>query len=407
MDLTELFREALRAIRTHALRSFLTLLGIVIGVATLVGVISAISGLNLFVRDKLFGLAPDVFVVTKFGILRSHQEFLDALKRPDITWEDYLRLRAELRQAEAVGARVESTSAVTFRDHRLDGVRIDGTTANFASLMSLDLAAGRFFLESEARASQAVAVIGWDVKDELYPHLDPIGREISIGGIPFRIIGLLTQQGKTLGASRDNLVMVPIDTHRKSFSGGRATLDVMVQARGGVEGVDSSADEARALLRALRHTDFRAPDPFGIVTAESLQEIWRQISTAAFLLTVLIASVSLGVGGIVIMNIMLVAVAERTAEIGLRRALGARQRDVRRQFLLEASLLSLAGGIAGVILGSLVALGVDRIAHFPANVTPAIAALGLALSVAVGLLAGYWPAVAASKLLPVDALRAE
>ena len=407
MDFAELFSEALRAIRTHALRSFLTLLGIVIGVATLVGVISVISGLNVFVRDKLFRLAPDVFVVTKFGIIRSHEEFLDALKRPDVNWEDYQRLRAELKQAAQVGAQVGGTAAVTFRGHRLGGVRINGTTANYASLMSLDLAAGRYFLDSEARAGQAVAVIGWDVRDELYPHLDPIGRDVLIDGVPFRVIGLLTQQGKTLGESRDNVVMVPIDTHRKAFSGGRTTLDVLIQARGGVEGVETSADEARALLRALRHTDFRAPDPFGIITAENLQEIWRQISTAAFLLTVLIASVSLGVGGIVIMNIMLVAVAERTQEIGLRRALGARQRDVRRQFLLEASLLSLAGGLAGVLVGALVALAVDRIAHFPANLTPATAALGLGLSVAVGLAAGYWPAVAASNLLPVDALRAE
>ncbi|MFY9826285.1 MAG: ABC transporter permease [Thermoanaerobaculia bacterium] len=406
MDLAELFSEALRAIRTHALRSFLTLLGIVIGVATLVGVISVISGLNLFVRDKLFGLAPDVLVVTKFGIIRSHEEFLAAVKRPDVTWEDYQRLRTELRKAEQVAARVQGSAPVIYRGHRLGGVRLSGTTANYASIMSLDIAEGRYFLESEERTAQAVAVIGWDVKDELYPHLDPIGREILIDGVPFRVIGLLTQQGQTLGESRDSVVMLPIHTNRKSFTG-RTSLDVMIQAKGGVEGVDDAADEARALLRALRHTDFRSPDPFGVVTAESLQEVWRQISTAAFLLTLLIASVSLGVGGIVIMNIMLVAVAERTAEIGLRRALGARQRDVRRQFLLEASLLSLVGGVAGVVLGTLVALGVDRIAHFPANVTPGIAALGLGLSVAVGLAAGYWPAVTASNLLPVDALRAE
>ncbi|HEV2846059.1 MAG TPA: ABC transporter permease [Thermoanaerobaculia bacterium] len=406
MDLSELFREALRAIRTHALRSFLTLLGIVIGVATLVGVISVISGLNVFVRDKLFGLAPDVFVVSKYGIIRSREEFLDALKRPDIQWDDYLRLRTGLSKAERVGATLQGRAVVKFRDLRLADVNVNGVTANYAELMNLDIATGRFFLESEARTGQPVAVIGWDVKDELYPQLDPVGREVLIDGVPHRIIGLLTQQGNMLGQSRDNVVIVPIDTYRKAY-GSRNSIDILIQAKGGVVGVDDSADEARSLLRALRHTDFRAPDPFGIVTAENLQQIWRQISAAAFILTILIASVSLGVGGIVIMNIMLVSVAERTQEIGLRRALGARQRDVRRQFLLEAALLSLVGGAFGVLTGSLIVLAVDRIAGFPANLTPGIASLGLALAVLVGVMAGYWPAVHASKLLPVDALRAE
>jgi putative ABC transport system permease protein len=406
MDLAELLREALRAIRTHALRSFLTLLGIVIGVATLVGVISVISGLNVFVRDKLFRLAPDVFVVSKFGIIRSRDEFLEAVKRPDITWDDFERLRRELRKADQVGAQIRGTATVKFGDHRLPDVNLLGTTANYASLMSLDLAGGRFFLDSEARTAQPVAVIGWDVRTELYPQLDPVGRTILVKGMPYRVIGLLTQQGNVLGQSRDNVIYLPIDTYRKGL-GNRSTIDVLVQAQGGVEGVDDSADEVRAVLRALRHTDFRAPDPFGIVTAETLQEIWHQISAAAFLLTILIASVSLGVGGVVIMNIMLVAVAERTAEIGLRRALGARQKDVRRQFLLEAALLSFVGGTIGVILGGLISLTVDRVAHFPANLTAGTAALGLALSVAVGIAAGYWPAVHASKLQPVDALRAE
>jgi putative ABC transport system permease protein len=406
MDLAELFREALRAIRTHALRSFLTLLGIVIGVATLVGVIAVISGLNLFVRDKLFALAPDVFVVSKFGIIRSREEFLDALKRPDINLDDYRRMRSMLRRAEQVGATVETTGAVKFLDRRLPDVRLNGTSANFPELIGLDLAAGRFFLDSEERTAQAVAVIGSDVKAELYPQLDPIGRTILVNGVPYRVIGLLTEQGRTLGATRDKVVVLPITTFQKAF-GSRTTISIGIQARGGVERIDEAVDEARGVMRAMRHTDFRAPDPFGIFTAQTLQELWFQISAAAFLLTILIASVSLGVGGIVIMNIMLVAVAERTQEIGLRRALGARQRDVRRQFLLEAALLSLSGGVVGVFLGGMIALAVDRLAHFPANLTPGIAALGLALSVVVGIAAGYWPAVHASKLLPVDALRAE
>jgi putative ABC transport system permease protein len=171
--------------------------------------------------------------------------------------------------------------------------------------------------------------------------------------------------------------------------------------------VDASVEETRALMRALRHTPFRGPDPFGIITAESLQALWRQISAAAFILSLLIASVSLGVGGIVIMNIMLVAVVERTQEIGMRRAAGARKRDIRRQFLLEAALLSLLGGVVGVGIGSLIAVGVRGALSFPAEVTPGIVAMGLLLSLVVGIAAGYWPARSASNLAIVDALRAE
>jgi putative ABC transport system permease protein len=406
MDPRELLDEALRAIRTHALRSFLTLLGIIIGVATLVGVVSVISGLNAYVTDKVFALSPDVFVVSKFGIIRSREEFLAALKRRDLTYSDYRRLATTLTRAEQVAAADTGTTAVRFRDHRLADVSLRGTTANYGRVMNLEIESGRFFSDSEARTASDVAVIGWDVKDELFPQLDPVGRTMLAGGLPVKVVGVLTKQGKALGQSRDNDIYVPIDLYRKSF-GSRGSIDLYVQARGGVPGVDGAADETRAVLRALRHTAFRDPDPFDVVTAESLQDIWRQISAAGFLLSILIASVSLGVGGIVIMNIMLVAVAERTQEIGLRLAIGARKRDIRRQFLLEAALLSLAGGLAGVFLGAGIAMSVDRVLHFPSQPTPAIVLLGLTLSCAVGLAAGYWPARSASNLTVIDALRAE
>jgi len=406
MDPRELLDEALRAIRTHALRSFLTLLGIIIGVATLVGVVSVIAGLNAYVTDKVFALSPDVFVISKFGIIRSREEFLAALKRRDLSYDDYRRLAATLTRAEQVAASISGSTAVRFRDRRLTDVSLRGATANFGRVMNLEIESGRFFSDSEARSAGLVAVIGWDVKDELFPQLDPVGRTFLAGGLPVKVVGVIAQQGKALGQSRDNEVYVPLDLYRQSF-GSRDSIDLFVQARGGVPGVDGAADEARAVLRALRHTAFRAPDPFDVVTAESLQDIWRQISTAGFLLSILIASVSLGVGGIVIMNIMLVAVAERTQEIGLRLAVGARKRDIRRQFLLEAALLSLAGGLAGVFAGAGVALSVDRVLHFPSQPTPGIVLLGLALSCGVGLAAGYWPARSASNLLVIDALRAE
>jgi putative ABC transport system permease protein len=406
MGAGDLLRESLRALRAHRLRSFLTLLGIIIGVATLVGVVSVIAGLNVFVRERVIRLAPDVFVATKFGIIRDRDEFLEALKRRDFDWNDYEKLRERLTLAEAIAAEASTAAPVKARDRRLPDIRVRGTTAGYGALSQLDITVGRYFTPAEEAAGQALVVIGWDVKDELFPLLDPIGRTLLVGGAPYRVIGVIAKQGRTLGENRDAQVFVPYPAWRRQF-GTRASLNFLIKARGGVPGVDASADEVRAVIRALRHTDFRRPDPFGIVTAEQLQQLWRQISAAAFILSLLIASVSLGVGGIVITNIMLVAVVERTQEIGMRLAVGARKRDIRRQFLLEAALLSLAGGVVGVMLGGLAALAVRGVLSFPATTTPGIVAAGLALSGVVGLMAGYWPARSASNLPVVEALRAE
>jgi putative ABC transport system permease protein len=406
VSLSELFRAAVESIGAHKLRSFLTLLGIIIGVTTVVGVASVISGLNAYVQDKVIRLAPDVFVVTKFGIIRSRDEFLDALKRPDFTPRDFAKLASVLTQVEAIGADVTTQSAVKHSDHRLGGVPVHGCTANYAELLGKDIEAGRWFVDSDDVGAHAVTVIGWDVKDELFPHQDPIGRTMTIGGVPFRVVGVVTQQGSALGQTEDNHVYVPLSTFRKTW-GTRNSIDMLLKARGGVPGVAAASDEVRAVVRALRHTPFRAPDPFGLVTNDSLQDLWRQISTAAFVLTILIASVSLGVGGIVIMNIMLVGVVERTREIGVRLALGARKKDIRRQFLLEAALLSTAGGLIGVAIGGAAPMLVRAALNFPAQLTPTIVGMGLGLSTVVGIAAGYWPARNASNLAVVDALRDE
>ena len=406
MPKRELLRESLRALRAHALRSVLTLLGIIIGVATLVGVVSVISGLDAYVKDRVIRLAPDVYVVTRFGIITSTEEFLAALKRRNLDWNDYEMAVRQLRKAEQVAAESNGNSAVKYGDRRLADVRVQGTTANYGAMLRLDIVEGRYFTPAEDQAALAVAIIGWDLRDELFQRLDPLGRTVLIGGTPYRVIGTLARQGRVLGEQRDRKVFIPIQAYRRQL-GSRESMNFLVKASGGVEGVDASVDEVRALMRALRHTPFRSPDPFGVVTAESLTTLWRQISAAAFILSLLIASVSLGVGGIVIMNIMLVAVVERTKEIGVRMALGARKRDVRRQFLLEAALLSVSGGLMGVMLGTLAALGVRGLLDFPARVTPGIVAMGIVLAAGVGVVAGYWPARNASNLNVVDALRDE
>jgi putative ABC transport system permease protein len=406
MNLRELLRASLESIRAHKLRSFLTLLGIIIGVTTVVAVASVISGLNAYVRDKVIQLSPDVFVVTKFGVITSREEFLAAIKRPDFTTRDYQKLAGLLMNASAIGAEVGTGSAVKHADKRLGDIQAHGCTANYASLTGVDLESGRWFSDMDDQAAEAVVVVGWDIKTELFPHVDPVGKTVLVGGVPFRVVGLITEQGRTLGQSQDNQVFVPLNTFRKTW-GTRNSVDIFIRARGGVPGIPAATDEVRSVMRALRHTPFRAPDPFGVVTVESLQVLWRQISAAMFILTSLIASVSLGVGGIVIMNIMLVGVVERTREIGVRLAMGARKRDIRRQFLLEAALLSTAGGVVGVVLGAAAPALVRALFNFPAQITAPIAVMGLGLSTLVGVVAGYLPARNASNLAVVDALRDE
>ncbi|MDE3033460.1 MAG: ABC transporter permease [Acidobacteriota bacterium] len=408
MNPKELLRVALRAIRAHTLRSFLTLLGVIIGVATIVAVVGVISGLNTYVKDKIIVLAPDVYLVEKFGIIRSRKEFLDALKRPPITWQEYQRLSSGiLQESSQVSAAAGNSMPVSYENHHLDTINVIGVTPNFADLFRLDLESGRFFSENESQASQHVAIIGADTREELFPHLDPIGRTILLRGLPFTVIGLMPKQGKSIGFNQDGRIYIPLSVYRQDFMAANESLELQIKARGGVEGLDASMDEVRAMFRAMRHTSFNSPDPFGIITQESLQQLWKTISSAAFILLMLISSVSLGVGGIVIMNIMLVSVVERTQEIGVRLAIGARKRDIRRQFLLEAALLSAAGGVVGVLIGSLGAWTVRVLAGFPAQITLPIVLTGIALATLVGLAAGFLPAYRASNLVVIDAIRAE
>ena len=409
MNYEELFRVALRAIRAHKLRSFLTLLGIIIGVTTIVGVVGIITGLNRYVQEKVIVLAPDMYIVTRFGIIRSREEFLQAVKRPQLTWEEYQRLSSGvLSHASMTATRSFKTLPVSYGTHRLADTFVVGSTANFARILNLETGGnGRFFTEGEDEAAQNVAVIGADIKEELFPNQDPMGRMILVRGQPFRVIGHMVKEGKGLGINRDQLVVIPFQVYRKNFFAPNDPLDYFIKARGGVEGLSESIDETRAFLRAMRHTSWRDPDPVGFLTQDQLQELWRQISTAPFVLLTLIASVSLGVGGIVIMNIMLVSVAERTQEIGVRMALGAKKRDIQRQFLLEAALLSMAGGVIGVLLGGAAALLVKAATGFPAQITVGIVGMGVGLSTVVGLLAGFLPARRAANLPVIDALRAE
>ncbi len=404
MTTSELFRVSSAALTRHKLRAFLTLLGVIIGVATVVGVVSVISGLNTYVKDKVIGLNPDIVIFDKYGIITSREEWLMARKRRDLTLTDMEVVRRECRRCQEVGARGERRRGLKYGSHELPEVEIQGHTPNMSAAMSFDINNGRYFTETEYNESAPVAVIGWDVQDELFPNLDPIGRTMKIDGYPVRIIGTLKKQGSVMGQSQDNVVYVPLTLYHKHIAPDD-DIGIFIKPKGGVEAVAATTDEVRTILRSLRKTGYNADDPFGLVTADLLQSLWRNISAGAFLLMFFISGISLVVGAIVIANIMFVSVVERTKEIGVRRALGARKKDIRRQFLLEAAMLSSVGGVIGVIFGALIALAVKQV--FPAEVRLSFVVLGIGVATVTGLLAGWIPSSQASKLPPVEALRYE
>jgi putative ABC transport system permease protein len=404
MTFRELLAVALQALRRHKLRSFLTLLGVIIGVATVVSVVSIISGLNSYVRDKVLNLNTDVLVFTKYGIVRSRNEFILQSKRKPVTLREARLIERECRSCGAVGAQVNHFDAIHAGPHKDPNIQIQGQTANMQSMMRMDLEAGRFFNPVEEEHAAAVTIIGADVKDQLFPDVSPIGRTTYVRGYPLRVIGLAVRKGSILGQNQDNVIVIPITLVQKILTA-TDEVAIYVRPRSGLAGLDATQDEVRTILRALRKTPYRSDDPFGILGSEAFQTLWKSLTAGAFALMILISGISLVVGAIVIANIMFVSVVERTKEIGVRRALGARRRDIRRQFLLEAALLASAGGVVGVLLGALIAVLVNQ--FFPAQVQPSFAVLGVGVAVATGALAGLAPSAAASRVPPIEALRFE
>ncbi len=406
----DLLQLALKSLRAHKLRSFLTLLGIIIGVMTIVVVVGGIGGLNRSVAKEMETFSPDVYVVTRFGIIMGRKEWINALKRPKITYSDYEKIKdSELPNTQEVAASADDSVDVRSGSKRIQNINLVGVTGNHNRVFSQAVESGAFFADTEDRAGAHVAVIGEDTRAALFPTVDPLGRTILCRGIPFRVIGVMPKKGGGLdiGNNPDGTIYVPMSVYRQGFMVPGESVALNIKARGGPANLEASQDEVRVLMRAMRHTGFRAPDPFGLVTQEALLNLWKTITGVAFSVMILISSISLTVGGVVIMNIMLVSVAERTQEIGQRRAIGARKRHIQLQFLLEAAMLSSAGGVVGIILGSAIVVAIRSATEFPAAVSVQLVLGSLLVSTLVGILAGYLPARRASNLLVIDALRAE
>ena len=404
MQLRDTLLLALGALRAHKMRTALTLLGLVIGVTSLILVMTLIQGANGYVESKIANLGTDIFQVSKIPLATTDfQEILRARKFRDLTFDDWHALEDRCPRCLAVGAQVETFGHVRSEVESLGDVTLRGETSNMGWISTLDIAAGRFFFEGEQRAAAPVAVLGAGVADKLFPGRSPLGNSVRIAGEEFTVIGVADRIGSILGQDQDTFVIVPISVFEKLF-GTRHSLIFHVK---GLPPLGPAEDEVRQLLRARRHLAPGAADDFYFATADTYLTLWKDISSVFFLVFVLISSVSSLVGGIVIMNITLVSVTERTKEIGLRRSVGATQSDIARQFLVEVLAQCLAGGVAGIILGFGLALALRQLTPFPAEVRVWVALMGLALASAIALGFGVYPAIRAARLDPVVALRSE
>ncbi len=405
MEFSESVRMALGALRANKLRSFLTLLGTIVGVTAVIAIISLIQGMNAYVSDKLLAQGANVFTVDKFGFILSDDDFRDALKRKDITLGDAEAIAGLSRSAGAVKAEVERGDDVRFGSTRLRRIPIKGVQGDYAEVDRTELAEGRHLTANDMARRRAVAVIGYEVWENLFDGRTANGHEIRIGDVKYLVVGVAEKKGSAFGQSQDNFVIVPLAAWQKAY-GTRNSISISVTSIDQAS-FESAQEEARAILRARRGVAPGKPDDFGIVTAEMFMDLYRNFTSAAFVVLVGVAGISLVVGGIVIMNIMMVSVTERTREIGIRKALGAKRRDVLMQFLVEAATLSLTGGAIGVLLGIALALLVAAVSPLPAAVSWIAIVLGLGMSTGIGLLFGIYPAARAARLDPIVALRFE
>ncbi|HZV60190.1 MAG TPA: ABC transporter permease [Candidatus Eremiobacteraceae bacterium] len=402
----ETLKLALDALRGHKLRSFLTLLGVILAVTTLVAVMSVVAGLNFYVADRVANLGANVYLVHRFGIITSYDEWIKAQKRPFVTMDDYQLLRENMKTASNVAALAEHNMDIRYGNILLENSDMMGATANYAEVRNMNLAAGRFITEADDLHHSPVCFIGADVVKKFFSSVDPIGKTIRAGGSTYEVIGTAQAIGSAFGESQDNFLLIPLNTFRKDWFTQNDWVTIFVQAQN-AEMMPASQDEARLLMRAERHLGYNAPDNFAIFGSDSIMALWKQITGNLFAVAVGLTAVFLVVGGIVIMNIMLASVTERTREIGLRRSLGARRKHIVLQFMTESAVLAAVGGCIGLLLAyGLVALG-RAATSIPMRTPLSAVILALCVSTGVGLFFGIYPAMRASKLDPIEALRAE
>ncbi len=406
VTLGETLRLALDSLRSHKLRSFLTLLGVILAVAALITVMSAVVGLNTYVADRIANLGANVFLVHRFGIITSYDSWIKAQKRPLITLDEFERLRDNMQTAKSVAGEEGRNVQTRSGDQLLDGTSVQGVTPNFADVRNLTVAQGRFLTPADEDHHSEVTFIGADLAKKFFPNVDPIGKMVRAETHSYQVVGVAEAIGTAFGQSQDNFMMMPLSAYRKGWHRQNDWVTIFVQAPN-AEMMQTTEDEARMLMRAWRHLPFDAQDNFAILGSDSIMSLWHQLMGNIEFMAMALVSVFLVVGGIVIMNIMLASVSERTREIGIRRSLGARRNHIVLQFMAESAVLAAVGGLIGIGLAYGVVSLVKVTISFPMTTPVSAVILSMVLATSVGLFFGIYPAMRAAKLDPIEALRTE
>jgi putative ABC transport system permease protein len=397
---------ALRGIWANKLRSFMTVLGNIVAVTSIVTVVSLIQGVNSMVSSAIVtDVGADSFTIQRLPPVRTEEDEERTRNNPPVTLREAEAISRFSPVIRAVMAQAQRRGNVSYRDRILENVQVQGVTREYLEFETFDAERGRMMTSSEVDRNQPVALLGWDVADQLFGEVTPIDKTIEIQGRHFRVVGVSARKGGVFGASMDGFVVVPLGTHLQMF-GARQSLALMIKPTS-PDVLPRAMDDATVALRVARRMAPREPDNFGIYTSDTLLGIYQQATTGIFAVLVGVVALSLLVGGIVIMNIMLMVVSERTREIGLRKAVGARRKDIMSQVLTESITLSTIGGLAGILLGFLAARGISAVTPLPARLEPWSVALGIGITAIVGLFFGAYPASRAARLDPIEALRRE